>query len=102
MAAWCEVTEDVYLDDYDFDTGGWMPRLVAREGEVVCLYQGATYGVISRDGVACTRFHPLHTPFFEMPRRALRALPAHEVADAASPQAGVGEGGTQYPPAGVS
>lgn len=80
---WFEVITDAYLDDYDFEAGRWVPHLVASKGEIVCRYKGATYGVVTPDGVACCREHPLHTPFFEVPRDALRPVPSR-----ASTQAG--------------
>jgi hypothetical protein len=63
------VTKDSYLPDVF--TGEL--ELVAREGEIVYRFRGATYGCIDwENGVACSRGGPLENPFFEVPKTHLQ------------------------------
>jgi hypothetical protein len=62
-----ELTRDVTKDECD-----WLKRDF-KQGEIVQLYTGYTYGVINHKvGVACCIDGK--TPFFELPRTALRRI----------------------------
>lgn len=61
------LAEDVTGRDLDLDTMQWVDTLVANAGETVYRFFGATYGCISHEGVAVSRFGPFVNPFFEVP-----------------------------------
>ena len=55
----------------------WLPKKTYRRGRILHRYLGATYGVVTRNGIAVSE-HPSGMPFFEVPKDAV------EVADPGS------------------